>query len=348
MIRRFLLFLLTALPSLADDVPPFPFQDTAVAAGSKARLTFHCLQGFSSSTFAIPTLIVHGAQPGPRLAITAGIHGDELNGMEIARRLYEQVDPTLLRGTLVILPVINYQGYLTGNRYLPDRRDLNRFFPGDPEGSTASMLAHRVFHQAIVGSDALIDLHCASDRRSNLPQIRADYEDAQAVSLACHFGIGVVVQGAGPPGSLRRAASEAGIPAIIYETGSPHLFEEKEIALGLEGVQNVMRSLGMLPSAGKTVPASEVYHLTSWLRTPREAGGNFLPRLKLGDRVEKGQVLGEVIDPLSGQSTVIQAPAAGRIIGLSHPTVVFPGEALVHLGLAYTQGPSHPPHEEAD
>ena len=229
MILRFLsIALLSSLVLQAEEVPALTFKNESIKAGTKSRLTLNSHKDFTDPTFSIPVLIVHGAKPGPRLAITAGIHGDELNGMEVARRLYEKTDPQKLSGSLVILPIINYQGFLNSSRYLPDRRDLNRHFPGNPNGSTASILADEVFKNAIIGSDTLIDLHCASDQRINLPQVRADYSIKEAVDTACHFGIGVVVHGSGPEGSLRRSASDIGVTSIIFETGSPNRFEENE------------------------------------------------------------------------------------------------------------------------
>ena len=343
MFRYCFLVVFSVLSAQAADVVPLTFRGENIEAGTKKRMILHCLEDFTDPIFSIPALIVHGSNPGPRLAVTAGVHGDELNGMEIARRLYEGTDPKKLAGSLVILPVINYQGFLNGSRYLTDRRDLNRHFPGDPKGSMASILADEVFQSSIVGSDALIDLHCASNRRVNLPQIRVDYDNEKAVQMACHFGVGVVVHGAGPEGSLRRDASDIGIPSIIYETGSPHRFEENEITLGLLGLENVMRQMGMLAPNGKEVPASEVFSFTQWVRAPRTAGGNFLPKINLGAQVTEGQLLGHIIDPVSGVKNEILAPEAGRVIGMSIPTIIFPGEALFHLGLSSTQGMSHPP-----
>ena len=348
MLRSFFLTLLGSLFLNADEIPPLSFKNEAIEAGTKSRLTLDSHNDFTDPIFSIPVLIVHGAKPGPRLAITAGIHGDELNGMEVARRLYEKTDPKELSGTLVILPIINYQGFLSSSRYLPDRRDLNRFFPGDPNGSTAAILADQVFKNAVIGSDGLIDLHCASDKRINLPQIRADYAIKEAVDMACHFGIGVVVHGGGPDGSLRRAASDIGIPSIIYETGSPNQFEENEIALGLAGIENVMRHFDMLPTDKKTVPASQVYSLTRWVRAPRTAGGNFFPSVELGDKVTEGQQIGQIIDPISGGKYDIISPDKGRVIGMSVPTIIFPGEAMFHLGLKSTKSMEHLPHQIAE
>jgi predicted deacylase len=272
------------------------------------------------------------------LAVTAGIHGDELNGVEIARRIFVKTDPKQLSGTLVVLPVLNRHGFLAGSRYMSDRRDLNRAFPGSPTGSSASMIAHSVFEPVIRKSDALVDLHTASDRRINLPQIRTDLSSPAALELARNFGIGVVLNGAGPKGSLRRTALDAGIPAIIYEAGGVHILQTDEIERGVAGIHNVMRRMGMIPTEADAEPArATVYKKTRWLRVPPGAAGMFLTSLQTGDEVKRGEQLGEVVDPLSDKSARIVSPDDGVIIGMVVPTVVYTGDALFHLGLEKMQ-----------
>ena len=197
---------------------------------------------FAGMRLAVRVLECTQGAPRPPVAVTAGIHGDELNGIEIARRVFVETDPKQLSGTLVVLPVLNRHSFLAGNRYMSDRRDLNRAFPGSARGSSASIIAHSVFGPVILKSDALVDLHTASDRRINMPQIRTDLDSPAAVELARNFGVGVVLNGEGPAGSLRRAAMEAGIPAIIYEAGGAYILEMDEIERGLAGVHNVMRA----------------------------------------------------------------------------------------------------------
>ncbi len=178
---------------------------------------------------SVPVWIARGQRPGRTLAVTAGIHGDELNGVEIAHRIFVETDPQELSGTLVVLPVLNRHGFLAGSRYMHDRRDLNRAFPGSPRGSTASIIADSVFEPVIRRADALVDLHTASYRRINLPQIRTDLSSPKALNLARNFGIGVVLNGAGPKGSLRRTTLDAGIPAVIYEAGGVFILQSEEI-----------------------------------------------------------------------------------------------------------------------
>jgi hypothetical protein len=279
----------------------------------------------------MPLHVVNGMRSGPRLFVSGAIHGDELNGVEIIRRLLKLPILSRLRGALIAIPIVNVHGFLDRSRYLPDRRDLNRAFPGNPDGSLASRVAHYLYQGVIRHCDALIDLHTGSSSRTNLPQIRTDLEFPPSLRLARSFGVGVVLHGLGPSGSLRRAVLEAGVPAVIYEAGEPLRFEEEEIRRGVEGVRNVMAELGLIEQAVELQP-SEVYRKTSWVRAG-DAIGVFLTTRKPGDYVKKGDVLGTVSDPVSEGVAKIVAPRDGRIIGMAVPQFVLPGYGLFHLGL---------------
>jgi predicted deacylase len=313
---------------------PLTSLGTKIEPGTKVRLSSLALEDFFGMRMAVPVWIARGQQPGKTLVVTAGIHGDELNGIEIARRVFAETDPQKLSGTLVVMPVLNRWGFLSGNRYMSDRRDLNRAFPGNAKGSSASIIAHSVFDPVIRKADALIDLHTASDRRINLPQIRTDLSSPAAVELARHFGTGVVLNGKGPSGSLRRSALDAGIPAIIYEAGGVYILQADEIERGVRGVRNIMRHFGMLPAdAAAVASTATVYKKTSWLRVPPGAAGMFLTSRRPGDVVKRGETLGEVVDPISDKKFPIVAPDEGVIIGMVVPTVVYTGDALFHIGM---------------
>jgi predicted deacylase len=311
---------------------PFVVAGTSVAPGETARIFVDVARTIGGRSRTLDTLVVvtRGARPGPTLCLTAGIHGDELNGVEIAHQIYAGTSASTLAGTLIAVPAVNTQGLRSGNRYLPDRRDLNRAFPGSPKGSLASRIAHALYQGVIRHCHALIDLHTGSANRTNLPQIRTDLESPPALALARSFGVGVVLHGRGPRGSLRRAVLDAGLPAVIYEAGEPLRFEEAEIARGVEGVSNVMSDLGMIQGKPRRHP-SQVYRKTSWLRAG-DAIGVFLTPRKPGDQVRAGDVLGSVTDPVSEESATIVAPRDGRIIGMAVPQLVLPGYGLFHLG----------------
>ena len=279
----------------------------------------------------MPVFVARGAAPGPTLCLTAGVHGDELNGVEVARRAFAQTDPKTLRGTLIALPSINAEGVRTGNRYMSDRRDLNRAFPGKAGGSVAALIAEAVFSDVLVHCDVLVDLHTASNSRANLPQIRADLSDPEIRELAVHFGLGIVVGGAGPNNSLRREAAKAGIPAIIYEAGEPLRFQEDEIARGVDGVENVMAYLDMTDQPDREIPDARVYERSRWVRATPGHGGFFFPTASLGDDVEAGDKLGSVVDPLTDAELAVTSPIPGEIIGMAVSQPVLSGYALFHV-----------------
>jgi hypothetical protein len=327
-----------ALPALRHEThagPPGTFLGREIPRGTKQRFGLVSRGDFTTATQDILVLVTRGKQAGPTLCVTAAVHGDEINGVEIARAVFERSNAATLRGMLVALPIVNSHGFRRGDRFLADRRDLNRFFPGSPRGSNAQRLAHEVFSRVIIHCDALVDLHTGSLDRSNLPQIRADLSNPRVAALAERFDVGIVLEGAGPEGALRRSAVEAGVPAILYEAGQPSRFERDEIARGIEGVENVLEHLGMLEREPPTPNPQRIYRRTRWLRA--ETGGIFLTDRALGDVVQRGDVLGSVTDPLTDARAEIVAPMAGRILGMALPQVVLPGFATFHLGLAPEQ-----------
>jgi len=286
--------------------------------------------GGQSRMLDAPLVVVRGVRPGPTLCLTAGIHGDELNGIEIARRACAGVAGGELSGMLIAAPALNMPGVRSGSRYLPDRRDLNRAFPGSPNGSLASRIAYTVSTEVIRFCDALIDLYTGSANRTNVPQIRTDLDSPEALALARSFGVGVVLHGRGPKGSLRRESLDAGVPAVIYEAGEPLRFQEVKITEGGQGVRNVMVDLGMIAGEANRRP-SEVYRKTRWVRAG-DATGVFFPSVKAGQAVRKGEVLGTVTDPQTDEVEEIRAPRDGRVIGMAVPQFVLPGYGLFNLG----------------
>ncbi|MGI9309091.1 MAG: succinylglutamate desuccinylase/aspartoacylase family protein [Gammaproteobacteria bacterium] len=303
-----------------------------IAPGTSSRFPFIPDRSFEASYLNMPVFVARGTSSGPTLCLTAGIHGDELNGVEVARRAFAQADPLTLRGTLIALPSINAEGVRTSNRYLSDRRDLNRAFPGSEGGSVARLIAHRVFRDVIKKCDTLVDLHTASNNRTNLPQIRADLSDPAIEALAIHFGLGIVIGGKGPDGSLRREAAKAGIPAIIYEAGEPYRFQQEEIKRGVDGVQNVMAFLDMIDGDNSETPDARIYEHSKWVRAEVGKGGFFFPTAALGDTIDTGDSLGTVVDPLTDASYEVTASTPGEIIGMAVSQPVLSGYALFHIG----------------
>ena len=332
--RRLLTILLASLLSTvttAADWGSASVAGTEVAAGQTLRFTLAGERGFEAAFIDVAIFVARGVRPGPTLCITSAIHGDEVNSVEIARRVFAGVDSAKMAGMLVVLPAVNSYGFRTKGRNMPDRRDLNRAFPGNPNGSVASIVAAEVFGRVIKDCSYVIDLHTGSNLRTNMPQVRVDTGNAKAVELAYNFGIGIVVAGEGPEGSLRRAAVTAGIPAIIYEAGPPYIFVEPEIARGTQGVRNVMSYLGMTDDPPNTLPAQRLAS-SRWLRVPKRQGGIYLPTVVVGDAVTAGQLVATVTDPITDQVHEIRADADGVVIGMALPQVVLSGSALIHVG----------------
>jgi len=331
---------IAAAEAPAPPDPPETWLDAEIAGqrvspGSKVSATLRVSDSFADTGLEVPLLIARGDAPGMTLCLTAGVHGDELNGVEIVRRVFQTVDVDGLRGTIVGLPVVNVHGLRSGSRYLPDRRDLNRYFPGQSSGSAAARIAAAVFATLRASCDCLIDFHTGSFHRTNLPQVRGDLADEPVLALGRRFGMGVLIHNRGMRGTLRRAATEAGLPAITYEAGEPMRFSEDEIAHGVDGVQNVLAAYGMR-SADRLGGSPRIYHRSRWIRSER--AGIFLSPIDVGDAVRENQVLGTVTDPVSNEQSEIRAPFAGRVIGMAVPQVVMPGFAMFHIGLDGERG----------
>ena len=334
----FAVLLLNAGAVLAQNQASLSLLERTVEPGEKQNFPFLVDRTFDAAFVNMPVYVGHGLQAGHRLCVTAGIHGDEINGSEIARRAFAKIDPVNLRGTVIMLPMINAAGIRSGERYMSDRRDLNRHFPGSYDGSIASIVARATFDLLTTHCDTLIDLHTGSFMRANAPQIRVTGKNPEALSLARNFGSGIIIFGDGPRGSLRREASEAGVTAIIYEAAGPHVFDVEAADVGVRGLMNVMSHLEMLPGESPEIPDNQVYRRTTWVRVPLGAGGYFFPELSLGTKVKNGQRLGYLVSPLDNETTVVSATRNGVIIGMARPQIVLSGYALFHLGLEGQSG----------
>ena len=278
----------------------------------------------------MPVHVVCGRRAGPVLFVCAAIHGDELNGVEIVRRLLRRKAMRTLRGTLLAVPVVNVHGFLDQSRYLPDRRDLNRSFPGSPKGSIAARMAHIFVNEIVRRAEFGIDLHTGAINRSNLPQIRANIDDERTLELARSFGVPVIVGATVRDGSLRECAADLGMPILIYEAGEALRFDELSIRAGLRGTINVMRQIGMLPESRRARTVSPVIAAsTSWVRAP--ASGIVSRVVDLGARVDDGQMIATIGDPLGDGTTTVTAPFDGIVIGRSNLPLAHEGDALYHV-----------------
>jgi predicted deacylase len=310
---------------------------TDVAPGQRRRLFLRASESFAGDSVEIPVLVIRGERAGRVFCMTAGVHGDELNGIEIVRQFFERVSPGELSGMLLGVPVANLHGFRRGSRYLPDRRDMNRYFPGHPAGSSASRIAYALFDGVVRHCDGLVDFHTGSFYRTNLPQLRANLRDPRVLELARAFDVGVVVHSEGMIGTLRRASSDVGIPAITYEAGEPQRFQAREIARGVEGMRNMLRTLGALEGDVTTQEQQRIYYESRWVRV--NDGGIFITQRELGERIETGDVLGTVTDPVSNERTRLLSPFSGRILGMAVSQVVIPGFATFHIGVGSSELP---------
>jgi predicted deacylase len=304
------------------------FAGTKVGLGQTAELRLKVAESYTAEPVSIPVTVVRGA-PGPILFITATVHGDELNGVGILRSLLNDTDFNGLRGTLIGVPVVNVPGFLVQDRRLPDRRDLNRSFPGSPKGSLTARLADMLFRQVIRQSDFGIDLHTAGGERSNYPQIRADLADPRVSELAEAFGIPLLIGGEGPEGSLRRTACGAGVPTIVFEAGSARRLERPFIEIGIAGILNVMRFLRMLPGEPAEPPLRLRIERTHWVRA--QAGGILDLGVELGQALERGAPISVNTNPFGRERSLLKAPWSGVVLGLTQLPLVHPGDAICHL-----------------
>lgn len=317
----------------AELITPFQLLDRFVLPGSRQRLSWRPPDAIGRGELPSPITVVHGARPGPVLCLIAGIHGDELNGIEVVRRIGEEVDATRLQGTLIAAPIVNVFGYSRSSRYLPDRRDLNRHFPGSRSGSIASRMAHGFFNDIIRRCDALVDFHTGSFQRTNLPQIRADLTNRDVLEFTRGLGNTQVLHSPGARGMLRLAAVAAGIPAVTFEVGGPQFLEEQHIAPAADAIRSLMHRMAMLEwdahEERKSLVAP-IYQDSSWVRT--NAAGFLFASVELGQQVKLGQRLGIVVDPVANTRTEIIAPFAGQVLGKALDQQVLPGYAAFHLG----------------
>lgn len=302
-----------------------------IAPGSRVTIDVPVARLYTHTPITMPVQVIRGRRAGPRLFVSAAIHGDEINGVEVIRRLLKLPVIDKLHGTLIAVPVVNVHGFLHHTRYLPDRRDLNRVFPGSECGSLAARLANLFMTEVVDNSQYGIDIHTGAIHRSNLPQIRAKLDDPETERLARLFGVPVILNSDLRDGSLREAAAEKGIPTLLYESGEALRFDEFGIRVGVHGVVKVMRALGMLPRSRSRKPPREPYvaRSSSWMRAPQ--GGILRSLVPLGARVAKGEVLGLVADPFGEREEEVISTAEGIVIGRANLPLVNEGEALFHV-----------------
>ncbi|WP_226704955.1 succinylglutamate desuccinylase/aspartoacylase family protein [Microbulbifer elongatus] len=310
-----------ALQLLGAEVPP----------ATSTRLAWSPSQHFEGVYSATPVLVVNGAETGPTLCLFAAIHGDELNGIETVRRVMYNLDPQTLKGAVIGVPIVNLQGFHRGSRYLTDRRDLNRHFPGDDHGSSASRIARSFFDEVVTQCNAIVDLHTGSFYRTNLPQLRGDLKNPKVVKLTKGFGSTVVLHSDGAKGTLRRAAVESGIPTVTLEAGAPMVLDEPSVSHSVKGIRTLLNQLGMVSKFRLWGDPEPVYYNSTWQRAT--TGGIIFSKVQLGEFVRKGDLLGTVTNPITNVRKEIRSQYNGRVLGMAMNQVVQPGFAAYHIGI---------------
>lgn len=318
---------------------PFKIGEVEVPAGKRVTVDLPIARLATHTPMTMPVQVVHGKYHGPCLFVSATIHGDEINGIEIIRRVLKYHALKRLRGTLLCVPVVNAYGFLAHTRYLPDRRDLNRSFPGSTKGSLASRLANAFMTHIVAKATHGIDLHTGAIHRSNLPQIRARLDDPETKQLACAFGAPVAINSTLRDGSLRQAAAEKNIPMLLYEGGEALRFDEVSIRAGVRGVIRVMDNLKMIRShhgarrtgkpSTRTIPKPTLVRATTWVRAP--SSGVLRIVAPLGAHVKDGETLAIVSDPFGDNEMPVEATTTGVVIGRNNLPLVSEGDALFHL-----------------
>lgn len=309
---------------------PFKLGDSLIAAGKRAVVDIPFGKLYTHTELNIGAHVVHGRQDGPVLLVTAALHGDEINGVEICRRLLKVSRLSRLRGTLIVVPIVNTYGFVQQSRYLPDRRDLNRSFPGSEKGSLGSRMAYQFTEKILKLSTHVIDLHTGALHRANFPQVRASAKDKVALSMAENFNAPIIIKAASRDGTMRGTANNLGIPIILYEAGEALRFDEQSIKIGVRGIVNVMERLGMLARGKKVNKTDSVFSKkSSWVRAEHDGIARYY--VSLGQTVKQGDLLAHIYSPYSDFEVAVYASLSGVVIGRTNLPLVNEGEALFHI-----------------
>ncbi len=276
----------------------------------------------------LPVHVYRAGQEGPVLLLTGGMHGDEINGVEIIRRMIEQKLIIPEAGSVIAVPLINIFGFIHRERDMPDGKDINRSFPGSKSGSLARLIAHTLMKQIFPQIDYGVDFHTGGDARINFPQIRCKLNVAKNRELAEAFSPPIIVNSSFVNHSFRQAAQKKGKQVLVFESGEANRLYEPGIIAAIDGTLRLMKYLGMRSTA-PTGEKPQIFNKSSWVRAA--SAGMFHSGLSLGERVAKKDILGFISDPYGKERITIKSPRAGFLMGINKASVVHKGDALVHI-----------------
>jgi predicted deacylase len=305
--------------------------DQSIRPGESKEIKINIARLPSHTRIETPIYVYRSKEPGPTLALMAGMHGDEINGMEIVRRILDNSYNRVARGSVICMPIINMYGFLNYSREVPDGKDINRSFPGSKGGSLASRVAWHVTHDVIPFIDYGIDFHTGGAMRTNYPQVRCVMEESNNVELAAAFNAPFTIDSPFRPHSLRQTAAKKGKNIIVYEGGESVRFDQHAIEEGIDGTLRLMRHLKMIDRAPEPKQENKIIWSSSWIRAKN--AGLFQPTIKCGDLVQKDEHVGTITDPFGEFKEIIKSPTMGYVVGLNNNPVVNAGDALLHLGL---------------
>ena len=301
-----------------------------ILPGESKDIALAVSESYSGMTVNIPIHVRRAKEDGPVVFITGALHGDEINGTGAVRQLVQDEDFVLTRGSVILIPVLNILAFDRHSRYLPDRRDLNRAFPGSETGSLAGRMARTIFHEIVMRCDYGIDLHSASVRRTNYPNVRGDLRNEEVKRLAEAFGCEIIMDGAGPKQSLRREATEAGCPTIIMEAGEVFKVEPGVVESAVRGVKNVLIELDMLEQSPESPDYQVTVKKSKWIRA--EKGGFLEFHVKPGEVIEEGQPISTNTNLLGRDRHTVCAPFNAVVIGMTTLPAISPGDPICNLG----------------
>lgn len=301
-----------------------------IPPGKSAQINLNVAKLPTHTMIDLPVYVFRGKKDGPKFLITAGLHGDELNGVETIRRLIVNNLIKPKAGTVVAVPIINIYGFLNNSRYLPDGRDLNRSFPGTNSGSLASRIAYTVMNKIVPLIDFGVDFHTGGTN-INYPQIRCSFDVPDNLKLAKAFSPPFIINSKLRDYSFRKAAHKAGKKILVFEGGESLRFDDKAIEEGMNGILRLMSELKMTDSEAPSPNETEMISSTTWIRA--RSSGLYRVFVKCGSTVKKNQVIASITDPFGETEYNIKARSSGYVIGLRSLPIVNKGDALINLGI---------------